>query len=161
MINRAYFAQPSRFSGAEIIPGLFLGNAKMANSNWILNQLNIKVIVNCAFEVKSPLAGVGDYQHYFLYLDDSYTQDLQETISRILPIIDQHLNKKEKVLIHCAQGISRSASILAAYLMWKRKLPFAKALKMIQEKRVIANPNLSFQRQLKAFEQKILTPKDV
>lgn len=156
MMNRAYFAQPSRFSGAEIIPGLFLGNAKMANSHWILNQLKITVIINCAVEVKSPLQGVENYRHYFLNLDDSYQQELKSTIYKMIPIIDQHLNKKEKVLIHCAQGISRSTSILAAYVMWKKKLPFDKVLKMIQEKRVVANPNLSFQRQLKAFEQEIL-----
>lgn len=153
MLNRAVFAQPARFAGAEIRKNLFLGNAKMANSIWLLQQLNITVVVNCAIEVESKLFGHQNLTHYFLSMNDDHQQDILTILPKIIPIIDQHLKNGEAVLIHCAQGISRSASILAGYLMWSEKKPFQEILKSIKSKREVASPNLYFCRQLEKFEQ--------
>ena len=52
-----------------------------------------------------------------------------------------------KVYVHCHQGISRSATIVVAFLMLKRGLPLMEALKTIREKRLI-RPNEGFVKQL-------------
>jgi len=57
-----------------------------------------------------------------------------------------------RVLVHCAQGVSRSASILIGYLMWKERLSFATALAHLQEARPCVQPNQGFSLQLQQFE---------
>jgi protein-tyrosine phosphatase len=42
-------------------------------------------------------------------------------------------NGKARILIHCYQGNSRSATILAAYYMWKRGLTVLDAIELIRK----------------------------
>jgi hypothetical protein len=56
-------------------------------------------------------------------------------------------------LIHCNLGISRSSSILIAYLIYKYKLCLYSAFKYVKDKRLQIAPNYSFLRQLKEFEE--------
>lgn len=69
--------------------------------------------------------------------------------------IDEALSKGN-VLVHCGAGISRSATIIIAYLMKKNKWTMDHSLKLIQGARPNANPNLGFRKQLKEFEAKLL-----
>ena len=62
----------------------------------------------------------------------------------------------EKVFVHCAAGESRSATIVIAYLMWKKKLTFDKAYKLVKEKRPRIYPNFGFRQQLQMFEKLLL-----
>ena len=48
-------------------------------------------------------------------------------------------------------GISRSATIVIAYLMWKEKKSFKQVLNLVKDKRVV-RPNRGFFRQLQLFE---------
>lgn len=56
-------------------------------------------------------------------------------------------------LIHCNLGISRSSSILIAYLINKYKLCLYAAFNYVKDKRLQIAPNYSFLRQLKQFEE--------
>ena len=49
-----------------------------------------------------------------------------------------------KVLLHCSQGVSRSASLAIAYLMWKQNTPFDNTLAAVKAIRGVANPNIGF-----------------
>ena len=60
---------------------------------------------------------------------------------------------EEKVFVHCAAGESRSATIVIAYIMWKKKLTFDKAYKFVKEKRSRIYPNFGFRQQLQMFEK--------
>ena len=53
-------------------------------------------------------------------------------------------------------GISRSPSIVIAYLMYQNKMKFEEAYNFVKNKRKEISPNSGFQEQLKKFE-KILT----
>ena len=52
-----------------------------------------------------------------------------------------------KVLVHCREGISRSATILTAFLVIKRDYSLMDALKLLREKRAVF-PNCGFCDQL-------------
>ena len=63
---------------------------------------------------------------------------------------------EEKILVHCRAGKSRSPTIVAAYLMWDKKLKYLDALDYIIRKRSIINPNDGFKEQLKIFEKLLI-----
>ena len=48
------------------------------------------------------------------------------------------------MLLHCSQGVSRSASLAIAYLMWKQSTPFDNTLAAVKAIRGVANPNIGF-----------------
>jgi protein-tyrosine phosphatase len=60
-------------------------------------------------------------------------------------------------LVHCAMGISRSVSMVIAYLIRKRKMTLEQALQFVRSKRSIIRPNVGFMEQLKAFEEEQLS----
>ena len=47
-----------------------------------------------------------------------------------------------RVLVHCSQGVSRSASIVIAYLMWRDNAEYEETFRRVKASRGIANPNM-------------------
>jgi protein-tyrosine phosphatase len=54
--------------------------------------------------------------------------------------------KKGAVLVHCAAGVSRSASVVIYYIMRHFRWSFAKALAHVKAKRSVICPNDGFMR---------------
>ena len=54
------------------------------------------------------------------------------------------LEANAKVFVHCQHGVSRSATIVIAYLMWARGLPYEQALDHVRNARPTINPNIGF-----------------
>ena len=88
---------------------------------------------------------------YRLVADD----DPAESISRFFPqmtrIIADAVAAKQAVLVHCAAGMSRSVTIVTAYLIADHGLTAAEAVAYIKKRRPIAEPNRGFMRQLEAY----------
>ena len=55
------------------------------------------------------------------------------------------------MLVHCAQGVSRSVTIVAMYMMKVDDLSAGKALKMMRKYRKLADPNDGFREKLESF----------
>eukprot|EP00755_Sulcionema_specki_P032232 Sspe_Gene.98311::Locus_71747_Transcript_1_1_Confidence_1.000_Length_1299::g.98311::m.98311 len=60
-----------------------------------------------------------------------------------------------RILVHCRQGISRSATITIAYLMSVLKIPYKLAHDVVRRLRPVINPNLGFVAALEAFQEQI------
>ncbi|MED6264932.1 hypothetical protein CHARACLAT_020248 [Characodon lateralis] len=60
--------------------------------------------------------------------------------------------KGEGCLVHCLAGVSRSVTLVVAYIMTLTGLGWQDALAAVKLVRPCANPNLGFQRQLQKFE---------
>ena len=58
-----------------------------------------------------------------------------------------------RVLVHCNQGVSRSASCVIFWVMQRERCGFDAALRRVQGCREVAHPNSSFERQLRAAEK--------
>ncbi|XP_055262556.1 dual specificity protein phosphatase 22 isoform X1 [Moschus berezovskii] len=59
----------------------------------------------------------------------------------------------EGCLVHCLAGVSRSVTLVVAYIMTVTNFGWEDALHTVRAGRSCANPNLGFQRQLQEFEE--------
>lgn len=57
-----------------------------------------------------------------------------------------------KVLVHCWAGISRSATVCIAYIMYKLELSFDQAFDLVMSRRSVIDPNINFIQQLQKFQ---------
>jgi dual specificity phosphatase 12 len=84
-------------------------------------------------------------------IDDDYREDISQHFLQVIQFIDAE-RKKGPVLVHCAGGISRSATLVAAYLMWEHGWTRKETIQHITAKRNIVDPNEGFMDQLLVFE---------
>ena len=90
-----------------------------------------------------------------LDFDDTDDTALAPHVARASPFITAALRQpRSRVLIHCAAGVSRSVSIVVAFLVLEHGLAARAALDRVQAGRPIANPNAGFRRQLLALERR-------
>lgn len=64
-----------------------------------------------------------------------------------------HSNNQNRVLVHCAMGRSRSASMVIMYLMRKFQISFDTSFEIVKLRREIIDPNEGFIAKLKAFDR--------
>ncbi|KAI0079363.1 phosphatases II [Panus rudis PR-1116 ss-1] len=60
-------------------------------------------------------------------------------------------NDTNQVLVHCVMGISRSATVVCAYLIATQAMQAHEALEFVIARRRIVCPNLGFRRQLELY----------
>jgi len=85
---------------------------------------------------------------------DSETYDLSKYFEDSFNYIDEAL-KNGSVLVHCAAGISRSSTIVIAYLMKKKNWSLDEAYKFVKKKRNVICPNSGFVKQLRSYQKKL------
>jgi len=138
----------------EILPGLFLGSLACTQDNFLekLNSLHITHILSVGGT--SGRSGDPNYEGKRLELvgvDDLPNYNLFQHFDQCCAFIDNAFKDEGKVLVHCFHGKSRSAAIVAAYLIYKEKCTPDQAIHKIQEQRPVANPNHGFRKQLNNF----------
>ena len=94
---------------------------------------------------------------------DNADANLMEKLPEAFAFIEETKQKNGKILVHCFAGISRSVSIVMAYLIWVEHEKYNELSDVYSEVVKIrrkANPNLSFCGQLYVFlEMKKKNPK--
>ncbi|KAF9464366.1 protein-tyrosine phosphatase-like protein [Collybia nuda] len=130
---------------------LFLGNILAARSSRSLTERRITHILSvCSDPIPAELPESG-VCHMRISVEDVDYADLLIHLPSACQFIDQALRNGGNVLVHCVQGISRSATVIAAYLMWSRRLGATQALDVVRAARDQIWPNPGFQEQLVLF----------
>lgn len=94
------------------------------------------------------------YTRLFIQADDVWDENLLQHFTKTNAFISAALKEEEsRVLVHCAMGISRSATIVCAYLMWSQRLKADEALGMARLGRSRCDPNAGFMIQLHVYER--------
>ena len=91
------------------------------------------------------------YTYLSFYLKDHVLENIECIFYECIKFIENVKEKGGRVLVHCIQGISRSVTLVMAYLIYKNKLTYDKAFNIVQSKREISSPNFGFSIQLQNF----------
>ncbi|KEF57816.1 uncharacterized protein A1O9_05736 [Exophiala aquamarina CBS 119918] len=95
-----------------------------------------------------------DFVLKLILLRDSSTEDLLQALGEACEFIKSSLAKKDGgVLIHCHQGVSRSASVVTAFVMEEMDLEYDTALRYVRGRRPKVNPNKGFAVQLEMWRR--------
>lgn len=128
---------------------IYIGTLDASKDLSRLKNAGIVAIIN--------IAGSGNlFQNELEYLTinikDKEGQDIKKYFDRSSAFIKKQL-KDGNVLVHCKGGISRSATIIIAYLIRHHEFTYKSALALCKERRGCVQPNASFVEQLVWWEE--------
>ena len=136
----------------EITDNIYLGDVFAANQVDNLKLLGIKKVLSIINRYELSYKKYDNIIHKTFFVNDIEQANIIKYFGECLNFI----KGDEKILVHCAVGASRSATIVIAYLMWNKKMSYEDALKFVQEKRSVVDPNPGFKDQLKLFEKELI-----
>jgi len=140
---------------SEVLEGaLFIAGYQVASDFEYLRRLQISHIVNTAADICENCFPE-NFQYLTYYLKDSNNEEISLLFYRTLKWIDEAIQKGGRVLVHCREGISRSSTMVIAYLMWRCTMTFETAHEHIRKVRPICNPNTGFTCQLLMLGKKL------
>lgn len=123
----------------EIVPGLWLGDIDSARKMPMFHKYGEMAVLNMAKEINDEqichptvLIKIGIY--------DGTVANVG-VFDKAADVLHSAMEHRVAILVHCAAGISRSATAVIAYLMKHGKLPFNQALSLVRSKRPVANPH--------------------
>ncbi|XP_059058465.1 dual specificity protein phosphatase MPK-4-like [Achroia grisella] len=138
---------------SQIIPGLYLSNARAAADKAVLRYLNITHVLTIETHrlPKSTFENT-NIDTLFIRAYDNPQTNLLPYFPMANAFIEEGL-QKGNVLVHCHFGVSRSATLVIAYLMKRYKLTFDQAFSYVRQRRRFINPNPGFVNQLKEYQR--------
>ena len=137
---------------SQIEDRLFLGSMSHANDRHVLKRLLIThVLTICHL----PPTHYPDISYRFVSLNDLPSEPISHKFAECHKFIDAALARGGRVLVHCYAGVSRSATVVIAYLMRKRGLSYPEAFGHVQTRRAVVRPNYGFVQQLLDFSQRL------
>ncbi|KAF9363493.1 tyrosine/serine/threonine protein phosphatase pps1 [Mortierella sp. NVP85] len=165
---------------SRILPFLYLGNLAHASNPGLLKSLGIHYVLSVGEEARglnesskdmcgnvsisaadTALSKANTGTRFTVKLvDDMFdngVDSLWNHLENCVAFVDEARKANARVLIHCRVGVSRSATIVIAYLMAHYNLSLVEAYLMVRARRlsVIIQPNLLFMYELLQWEQQL------
>ncbi|CAG2101906.1 unnamed protein product [Medioppia subpectinata] len=113
-------------------------------------RTNVGKILNVTREIDNFFPGMFDYYNIRVYDDDS--TEMLKYWDKTFRYIRKAKDEGSKVLVHCKKGISRSASVVLAFVMKETGWKLDEAFEFVKNKRNCIRPNSGFLRQLEIYQ---------
>mmetsp|Transcript_18516 Transcript_18516/g.32363 ORF Transcript_18516/g.32363 Transcript_18516/m.32363 type:complete len:236 (-) Transcript_18516:719-1426(-) len=131
---------------------LYIGAAKHATNIPLLEMLDIGRILNVS-DTGGSADFYGDcYQYDNIIMEDREDFNISKHFYQTSAVISAAKQRKESILVHCTAGVSRSVTVVIAYLMRFEGLSLENAAAKVRSHRLQAFPNTGFVHQLLLFE---------
>jgi len=147
---------------SEVLKGrLYLSGCRAASADRLV-KLGITAVVRAMTEneerilmesTKGTIRIPDHIRTLHIRLLDTESSDIQSHFENVSRFIDAELQEGGKVLVHCGAGISRSVTVIMAYLISYKNYNLRAAYALIKNKRKIVRPNNGFFRQLIEHER--------
>ncbi|GAN06020.1 dual specificity protein phosphatase 19 [Mucor ambiguus] len=135
----------------QVIPHVWLGGYKALETVEFLEKNKITCILTLGHF--KPYYSPGRFLHKIIPITDNPEANIIHYFPESTAFIDHAIKENHNILVHCLAGVSRSPTILTAYLMATQKLRWKEALAIIKQTRPFVNPNPGFIEQLKLFQE--------
>ncbi|XP_004502387.1 protein-tyrosine-phosphatase MKP1-like isoform X2 [Cicer arietinum] len=139
---------------SRIAEHIYLGSDTVAKNHELLRQKGITHVLNCVGFV-CPEYFKSDFVYKTLWLQDSPTEDITSILYDVFDYFEDVREQGGRVLVHCCQGVSRSSSLVIAYLMWRKGQSFEDAFQFVKTARGVTNPNMGFACQLLQCQKRV------
>jgi len=130
---------------------LYLGSMLDAKNRDLLLRHNITHVLIVAANLTQHFPQDFSYKQISVVDDESF--DLLSHIPSCIDFITSALSAGGSVLVHCAAGVSRSATVVISHLMATQRLSVARAHQAVKQRRPAVCPNSGFMKQLQLFEE--------
>lgn len=133
---------------------IFLGSCVQASNRVFLENNKITHIVNVSMEIPNFYSSQFDY--FNLRIQDNGLESFKKIdLEQVYQFIDQAVRvQKQRILIHCYSGRSRSVTVLIYYLHVRFGLSIEICIRYLKQKRKIINPSSIFYQNLKSVTSK-------
>ncbi|NXX94493.1 DUS27 phosphatase, partial [Centropus bengalensis] len=148
----------------EVWPNVFIAEKSVAVNKSRLKRLGITHVLNAAHGT-GVYTGPGFYnglniQYLGIEVDDFPDMDISKHFRPAAEFLDEALlTYRGKILVSSEMGISRSAVLVAAYLMIYHHMTILEALMTLRKKRAIY-PNDGFLKQLRELNEQLLEERE-
>ncbi|KAK8363344.1 hypothetical protein V6Z11_A03G158600 [Gossypium hirsutum] len=139
---------------SRIADHIYLGSDAVAKNREILAKNGITHVLNCVGFV-CPEYFKNDLVYKTLWLQDNPSEDITSILYDVFDYFEDVREQGGRVLVHCCQGVSRSTSLVIAYLMWREVQSFDDAFQYVKTARGVTNPNTGFAFQLLQCQKRV------
>jgi len=137
---------------SEVLPFLFVGGAVCSEAQYNeLKSRGVKKIVNVSNVKREPQG----FDCVFIYADDDQVEQLSRIFEEVANLIEDAESSGEGVYVHCQRGLSRSPTLVMAYLMMKKGHDLRTAYEYVKERRASIGPRSNFMAQLCHLESQL------
>ncbi|KJE95610.1 dual specificity protein phosphatase 7 [Capsaspora owczarzaki ATCC 30864] len=138
---------------AMILSYLYLGNQEHSADKQLLDSLKIHNVLNVAKECPNVFDAQLRYKK--CELSDTFAQNIREAFDAAFQFIDEVKASGGRVLVHCVGGVSRSVTVVIAYLISRYGLSLPESYAFVKDRRPGMSPNLNFMGQLVEYANSI------
>ncbi len=105
--------------------------------------MKVQAILTVARDIEPSFPDKFEYK--IIDIIDDEEEDIKKSFIECIEFIEEKTVKEGKtILVHCAAGVSRSASVVIAYTMWKNQVSLKEAFATVRSKRPCVWPNEGF-----------------
>ncbi len=127
--------------------------------NHILNLTGFKLHTN---ELRFKFDYPPEFTILHIKIADEMDVNISDHFDEALRFISESIdnNHSNRILVHCEAGISRSSTIVIAYLMQYHHQSLKNAYEYVKQRKNNIDPNLNFFKQLIQFEKQLNNNQD-
>jgi protein-tyrosine phosphatase len=140
----------TNWNGSQITENIYISDLASAYNREKLLELGITHVVTTVLGIKPMFPD--SFEYFNIEAQDIPSQDLQQYFRDSTDFMEKAINNGGRVLVHCSYGISRSASVVIAYLIKNTGKSYQEILEFVKSKRNIVQPNPGFENQLLMWE---------
>lgn len=94
----------------------------------------------------------------YIHIPWEHNTDIVPDLLRLVKLIDDRVQSRKRVLVHCQCGVSRSATLVVAYCLYKEpKLTVQEAYDIVKQRSKWIGPNMNLIMQLQEFRSSLTT----